>query len=128
MHLSVQWDDPEQTITRISFNGPFDYTQLLDVWSEEIALQNSVQHPVYSIKHFHRAPLGLPGMNVRELNEFAAQNIPTHLQLTIQVTDVEILRNTMRMMIPPSQAGKWFVVGTLDEARALIATHKTENA
>ena len=127
MPITVQWDDVEHTIVKVHFSGGFDFPAILTAWEQEIALEQSVGYPVYSINLFERVPFSVKGINIRELHHFAETMPPENLQMVIQVAENDMFRSILRSVMPKRNHA-FHIVATLDEAYALINAHKAQNA
>lgn len=126
MPVRVQWDDTDQTISQVIFEGQFTFADISTAWREEINMLNSVSYPVYSINLFKTIAPFVQGLNVRELKAFGEQTHIPHLQMTVFVAESLMVRQFLRglsLQLPHLTQ----TVETLEEAYDLIAAHKQGN-
>lgn len=126
MPIHISWDDTQQTITRLEFQGVISFGEVIDAWEKELELFNSVSHPVYSLNVFGAIPLSLKGFNIRRLRAFAMSMQVDHLQMTVQSAESPMLRHFLHTMKLPMAKGV-YVVQSLDEAYSIINAHKVKN-
>ena len=123
MPITVRWDDPEQTITYLTFTDTLHVNDLFAAWHEEITMQTSVSHSVYSLNDLTRAQPVLRGINLRGLVEFVQQHQAPNLKMTVQVAPSSVIRHSLQM-IAKLMPHEVHVVATLAEAYAIIEADK----
>ena len=55
MPISIEWDNPEQTIIRVCFNGKWNTDELQNMIRQGRGMSKSVSHPVDSIFDFSQS-------------------------------------------------------------------------
>ncbi len=123
MPITVHWDDPEQTITYMQFNGALHLNEIFTAWREELARQTSVTHPVYSLNDFTHTHPVIRGINLRHMVDFITHNQAPNLRMTIQIATNSVVRHSLQM-IAALMPHKVHIVATLDEAHAIIKADK----
>jgi hypothetical protein len=123
MTITVRWDDPEQTITYMTFTGALHVDDLFATWQEELTMQTSVAHPVYSLNDLTAAQPVLRGLNLRRMVQFIQQNQAPNLQMTVQVASSCAIRYSLQM-IAKLMPHEVHIVETLEAAYAIIEADK----
>ena len=127
MAIRVMWDDPEQTVLRLSFSPQWTWRELKDSVASAHAMMDTASGPVGLIFDTHQVvmlPDGAP-THVRHLLRHAHPN--TRLMIVIETRNPQ-LNHFGHMLITFLQRYFWlhspiFYVTTLDEARALLQRH-----
>jgi hypothetical protein len=124
MTIIVRWDDPDYSITRLTFIGPVSVSELFDAWKQEASMQNNVCQPVYSLNDLNRVQVRIREGHIPQLISFIKSNKPAHLQMTIQVTADPKIRHSLQM-IARFMPHEVHVVTTFAEAYRRIGQHKS---
>jgi hypothetical protein len=127
MGVTVMWDDDEQSIVRLNFEGDWKLDELRAIGQRGMLMMHSVDHPVCMITDFTRSktlPLGIL-WQTRELYRLRPENWRT----SIVITQDAIIRNLAEIfsqfyMIPRQHA--LFIVKTDPEARQIVAKWKQD--
>jgi hypothetical protein len=123
MPITVSWYDTEKTITHLEFVGSIKIGELFDAWQQELDLQNTVSHPVYSLNTMSGVQIIVRGLNLPTMVDFVRQNRPEHLQMTVQAAKSHPVRRGL-VAIAALMPHEVHVVETLDQAIEIIETHK----
>lgn len=123
MPITVHWDDPEQTITYMTFKGAPHVDTLFTAWREELAMQTSVDHPVYSLNDFTHVHPVLHGVSLRRLVDFIQHNQAPNLRMTVQFTPAPVVHHSLHV-IAALMPHRVHIVKTLADARRVIEADK----
>ena len=122
MGFSITWDNAEQTILRVTYDGHWDLEDFRSSNSQAYEMIKSVAHPVNVILDM-RLSSGMPngfGSAIRDVN----RGMPLNTGQIILVQKnllVEIMVNAMSRLVR-GQRRPFTMVHTLDEARRLAVS------
>ncbi len=127
MGISVQWDNVDRTSLRYVYEGRWTWDELYRAVSEGNAMVGSVPHKVYIIIDVTHSSL-IPQNALSQGMRVNAES-PANMGLRIVVGANAFLRtlaDVAAKVFGATQGGKlnMRLVGTLDEARALIAAER----
>jgi hypothetical protein len=129
-NYTLRWYDEEQTIILIDIVKTWTWEDAYAAIKQQVAMTESVAHPVHAIFHFHNVPavprkFGLTHiaklMKTRAPNEELAVFVGTHALLQMLIN---ALSNVYGM---GEITAKYHFVATLDEALDIIARYDSEN-
>jgi hypothetical protein len=127
MSVTAAWEDPEQTIVRLTFSENWTIEELHETGRESILMIRSVKHPVYVISDFSASatlPLGVL-WKARDLNQMRPPNWEAGISIT-QDTLAKNLLDLFRHIYLGQRGRRIYVVRTNPEALELIDKLKKE--
>ena len=122
MTITVTWDNEDKTIVRTEISGNWTWEEYHDALTETYALVRSVDHEVALINLRHAGAVN-PRGNPYPHYSRAAKHMPDNQSLVVNVSsEKKMVGMVAKIMtrIFPFMPKKFFVVDTIEEARALI--------
>ncbi len=122
MTITVEWDNEEKTVIRTEISGHWTWEEYHHALGETQRLVRGVNHEVAVINLRHPGAVSPKGNPLPHLSR-AAKHMPENQTFTVNVSsDKKMVGLIARIMtrIFPFMPKKFFVVDTLEEARALI--------
>ncbi len=126
MPITVDWDDAEQTIIRYTFQSPWTWDEYQAAIDRAWELARSVDHPTDTITDMSHSRL-MPDNLFRNIKQSVVE-IPDSTRTVVLIGGgmfVSIALGVLRRVYR-SNMEKFFIAGTLDEARALIRQRRGE--
>ncbi len=128
MKHSVEWDNSEKTIVRMTYAGKWTWKDFYDTNMASVALAQTVEHRIHVIADFRHSQ-GIPGGNPLIHARNAMAVMPDNWGILVIVTDnqiigrlVSIFRMTFRRL-----GQKTFLAANMDEAYRLIAQQDSDS-
>lgn len=123
--VHVRWDDSEQSIIIYNFEAGWDWDDFYRARAEATTMMNSVPHLVSVIAYQHYAGAYLAPNVLSHLKSMVKSRHP-RLELTVIVLSSPFTRQIFTLFLKLSpEASRWYrFVDTLDQARAVITTHR----
>lgn len=128
MGVTIHWDNPEKTIIRYDFADPWTWEELVQVFIDDDALLDSVDHPVHLVFNAETMRT-VPSRPLAVFRDLADEVKPRTGLLVIAGNNLwfqklgEIFYNVYGVNLEGLPGIK--TVSTLAEARALIANYQT---
>lgn len=129
MNVSLDWDNDEQTIIRLTLHDGWAYDELFELNPRTIAMMRSVDHPVHVLVDYtltNDMPLG-SAMHAKNLSK----DWPANFGILAAVTTNLLVQRTL-MLVQGADRGKRgigsrvFFVPTFEEAYDKFAQYQAE--
>jgi hypothetical protein len=119
--VSMDWDNPERTIIRVTFEGVWGADDIYRMINKGVSMLETVDHPVDSIFDFTNSTFS--PKNLLSTAEKMENELKTNHRLAILVKAniyIKSLLKVARVFAPQALANLHFV-GTIDQAYAIIS-------
>ncbi len=127
MGIVAVWEDEDQTVIRMTFQGNWSLDELHEVGLQTILMIRGVTHPVYEINDFTETtafPLGVLWL-ARDLNRLRPSNWAAGITVTSDKVAESLLETFGQIYLSRKQEQLYSVM-SLDQAYALIDKLKQE--
>jgi hypothetical protein len=128
MPVQVVWDDEAQTVVRQIYEGHTILDDYISATDEVARLAKTVPHTIHSVMDRTRI-VRTPGSMLPAMR-YANQHVPPNLGLRIVLKASMFTRIIVDVgrRVAPHLVQNLFFVETLDEARALIEKHRSDQS
>lgn len=125
MSIQVMWDDDARTIIRLEYAEQWTWDEVTAALAEEIALLHSVEHDVCII-HDLRQSSGLPDGALTRARQLTT-GLPANRDISVVVHGGALIETVVSIFgkINRAQSSRYRTAPTLEQARALIAQHRS---
>jgi hypothetical protein len=129
MGITIQWDDSEQTIVRMTFSGQWTLDELRSLGLQVILMIRSAPHPVYVISDFRSSDGLPPGVfwQARDLNQLRPANWAAGISISTDAMHKSLL-DMFGAVYLAQRSERLFIVKTDDEACELVARLKQNHS
>lgn len=126
MPVRVVWDDDAQTIIRWDYEGKWTWVEVSTAFETVVRLMRSVDHTVCIIHDLSRSA-GLPGAALTNARRFTAA-LPENWDISVVVGAGTFIESVLSVFSKVYQklGARYRTARSLDEARALIAQHRSK--
>lgn len=127
MPVTFEWLDEERTIALTTMSGGWTWDEFGSISQQYREDLKTINHPVYEIIVFDQMARSWLPPNAISYGRNLLRSQPDNIIMSIAVTRNTFLRNMINMLMNLTQSSyKIAIVGTLDEAHALIAERKQD--
>jgi len=129
MGITVAWEDEQQTIIRLTYEGVWENEEFRNSSYQSMVMMRSVNHPVYVINDFTKSEM--PPLGVLWQARSTNQMRPSNWGGGVAITSDSVIRSLIDVFIHvymlSRQQRDQFVVSTNEAALEIIARLKREN-
>jgi hypothetical protein len=126
MGVISYWDNPEKTILVYQFEGEWTWDDFYTVFEQVKAAIAPLPHVVNFICHYPTSYLYIPPNILSQIRRIH-QDTPANIGVTVVVggsTAAATIYNIIKR-IYPAIAERYFLVGTMEQARALLQARQS---
>ena len=123
MKITVEWDDPEQTVLCMTYEGQWVLEEYLASIDQSVAMVRSVNHHVDVIVNAVDNAAQTPPLWGLRMWRYAVINTPPNKGITVVVpgnAGVRAFSAALNRLARPRPYGRILTADTLDQARLLI--------
>lgn len=128
MGIIVNWDDDDQTVLRMTYQGEWDNDQFRAAAMEALMLVRGVRHAVYVVNDFSESefpPLGAL-WQARMINQMRPPNWNGGVIIVRDSLIKSLIDTFIQVYMLARQQRRQFIVSSNEEALAVIAHLKQE--